>query len=207
MNTAANQQNPTSPTAANRLRRPVRRALLAVAAGGLLLGGATAAFAADTGPTSGTTVAAPPSEVTPAAPAAPAPGADRPAPRPHQPHLDGTVTAASAKAVTITDHDGFTRTIQVTTATSYGPGLTAPVAIGTRVHAVGTVDADHTSLDATTITAPPAKSGPQAGGPKKPHPQAGGTQRPDANRTPAGPKASNPTTDPTAPTSSSSAGS
>lgn len=203
MTTSANQQNPTPPTAANRLRQPVRRAVLAVAASGLLLGGATAAFAGDTGPTSNT-IAASPSNATPASPTA---GADRPAPRPRQPHLDGTVTATSAEAVTITDHDGFTRTIQVTPATSYEPGLTAPLAIGTHVHAVGTVDADRTSLDATTITTTPAKPGPQAGGPKKPHPQADGPHRRDANPAPAGPKASNPNTDPTTPTSSPSTGS
>lgn len=76
----------------------------------------------------------------------------KPAPAPHRPHIDGTVTSVSAATVTVTDRDGFTRTIVTSSGTTYGDGLTAQLPAGSRIHAEGTVDANGTSLDATTIT-------------------------------------------------------
>ncbi|MGZ4553631.1 MAG: hypothetical protein ACXVGN_08675 [Mycobacteriaceae bacterium] len=134
-----------APPLSTRSRRRARRVVIAVAAGGLVLAGTGAAYA--------TTVGAP----TPSADSANGSGnAARPA---HQPHLGGTVASVSPGAVTVTDRDGFTRTIRTSPTTTYGSGLTADLAVGTHIHAVGTLDADHTSLDATTISKAPTGDG------------------------------------------------
>jgi Domain of unknown function (DUF5666) len=65
--------------------------------------------------------------------------------------MAGTVTAVSGSTITITDWDGFTREIHVSGSTTYTDGLTAIPKVGDKIHAEGTVDADKTSLDATTI--------------------------------------------------------
>lgn len=87
----------------------------------------------------------------------------KPAPAPHRPHIDGTVTSVSAATVTVTDRDGFTRTIVTSSGTKYGDGLTAQLPAGSRIHAEGTVDANGTSLDATTITVMRPPHAPKAG--------------------------------------------
>ncbi|MGZ6880854.1 MAG: hypothetical protein ACXVGB_13270 [Mycobacteriaceae bacterium] len=134
-----------TPPLSTRSRRRARRVVIAVAAGGLVLAGTGAAYA--------TTVGAP----TPSADSANgSSNAARPA---HQPHLGGTVASVSPGAVTVTDRDGFTRTIRTSPTTTYGSGLTADLAVGTHIHAVGTLDADHTSLDATTISKAPTGDG------------------------------------------------
>lgn len=134
-----------TPPPSTRSRRRARRIVIAVAAGGLVLAGTGAAYA--------TTVGAP----TPSADSASgSSNAARPA---HQPHLGGTVASVSPGTVTVTDRDGFTRTIRTSPTTTYGSGLTADLAVGTRIHAVGTVDVDHTSLDATTISKAPTGDG------------------------------------------------
>ena len=56
-----------------------------------------------------------------------------------------------ANTITITDFQGFQRTIHTTSATTYADGLTATPAAGTRIFAVGTVDSDKTSLKATRV--------------------------------------------------------
>ena len=56
-----------------------------------------------------------------------------------------------ANTITITDVQGFQRTIHTTSATTYEDGLTATPAAGTRIYAVGTVDTDKTSLKATRV--------------------------------------------------------
>ena len=94
--------------------------------------------------------------------AAPTPGdteASKPTP---QPHLDGTVTGTADGAITIKDHEGFTRVINVSSSTEYTDDLTATPAGGTEIHAIGTVNADGISLDATEVGARPT---PPAGGP------------------------------------------
>jgi len=97
----------------------------------------------------------------------------RPAPRPH---IDGTVASVSGDTVTVTDHDGFTRTIVTSTATTYAGGLSAPLAVGTEIHTTGTVDANHTSLDATQIGTRPTPPAGARGkdGPRPPMPPAEG---------------------------------
>jgi hypothetical protein len=66
--------------------------------------------------------------------------------------LYGTVKSVSGDTILITDPQGFTRTILVSSATTYSHGgsLTDAVA-GAKIFAQGTVDANGTSLDALTI--------------------------------------------------------
>lgn len=169
--------------------RPPHRArhiVIAVAAAGLILSGAGAAYAATISPT-------------------PAPGSGssssstaRPAP---QPHIDGTVSSVSGNTVTVTDRDGFTRTILTSSATTYGTGLSASLAAGTSIHAVGTVDANHTSLDASAITIPPVGHGGKHGGQgTKPTPPAG------TSGTPTAPSGTTPPTGANNPSSAPSGG-
>jgi hypothetical protein len=85
-------------------------------------------------------------------------------------HLDGWVTAVSGGAITLTDPSGFTRTVRTSSATTYvkdGAAATSSiVSVGTFVRAVGTVDADGTTLDATRVaTGHPARGEGPAGGP------------------------------------------
>jgi hypothetical protein len=75
------------------------------------------------------------------------------------PHLAGTVKSVSGTTILITDGDGFTRTVKVSSATTYQDSLTASPAVGTKIEAQGTVDADGTSLDATVIESPKMPSG------------------------------------------------
>jgi len=87
--------------------------------------------------------------------------------------MAGTVTAVSGATITITDWDGFTREIHVSGSTTYTDGLTAIPKVGDKIHAEGTVDADKTSLDATTIGlmtehAPPGPGGHGGRGPGGP---------------------------------------
>lgn len=91
-------------------------------------------------------------------------GSQRPQPRRHAPHLDGTVVSANGSSIVITDREGFQRTIDITSNTTYTDGLTATPAAGTRIHAEGTVASDKTSLDATRIGKAPV--GPMEGGPR-----------------------------------------
>ncbi|MDH6237720.1 DUF5666 domain-containing protein [Cryobacterium sp. CG_9.6] len=111
----------------------------AVAAAALVLGGAGAAFAADST-----------SDSTDASSSAPL---SRPV---HEPHIHGTVVSVNGSTITVTDRDGFTRTILTSGDTEYADGLSADLATGTEIHAAGTVNSNGTSLDATTITTAPA---------------------------------------------------
>jgi len=132
--------------------KPRRRAPIiigAVAAAALVFGGAGAAFAAGSTPDR--------------APDGTSTTMERPA---HVPHIHGTVVSVSGSTVTVTDRDGFTRTIVVTADTTYEDGLSADLAVGTVIRASGTVDANGTSLDAAKIRTAPAGplGGPHKGG-------------------------------------------
>jgi hypothetical protein len=162
------------------LTRGKKLVIAGAAAGVVVLGGGAVAMAAvqnSTAPGSST-----PGSSTSGyggAGARPGPDARRAA---HTPHLDGTVKTVSASTITITDHDGFTRTINISSSTKYTQGLTAKPAVGVQIHAEGKVNADGVSLDATTIgkmpTPPaggmrghgPGRGGPGYGGPGKPTP-------------------------------------
>ena len=78
-------------------------------------------------------------------------------------HLDGWVTKVDSDTITITDRSGFTRTIRTSSATTYSKdGATAKrsaITVGALVRAVGEVDADGTTLDATRVaTGRPSKA-------------------------------------------------
>jgi hypothetical protein len=127
-----------------------RRIAVAVAlGGGLALGVAGLAHAADPSPAPSTAApSAGPSD----------PGADAGAPHRHKPHLDGTVKSITDTRIMITDRDGFTRQIN-TKSKPEG------VAVGTRIHAEGAVNADGVSLDATSVVVAPEHAGKPGGGP------------------------------------------
>lgn len=79
--------------------------------------------------------------------------------RVQQPRLSGTVKSVSGTTILITDRQGFTRTIVTSSKTTYSDDLTASPATGTQIEAVGTVDANGTSLDATSIGKPKGPGG------------------------------------------------
>ena len=157
-----------------------RRIAVAVAlGGGLALGVAGLAQAAAAPAPSGS-----------AAPST-APGEGRGAPREHKPHLDGTVKSISDTQILITDRSGFTRQINITAKPD-------GVAVGTRIHAEGTVNKDGVSLDATKVSVATERDGKRGpGGPGGPG-QRGGGERP------AGPKGTPPSGAPSAPAPSKS---
>lgn len=76
-------------------------------------------------------------------------------------HVDlaGSIVSIGTGSVVIQDRQGFWRTIVLGTSTTYseGPMKMSPaasssdLAVGATIEAVGTVDADHTSLDATSV--------------------------------------------------------
>ena len=70
--------------------------------------------------------------------------------------LSGHVTAVTSSTITITAGKGFSRTINVTAATTYTkggqPATLADVTVGSYITAQGTVDADLTTLDASSVT-------------------------------------------------------
>jgi hypothetical protein len=85
-------------------------------------------------------------------------------------HLGGQVVSVGGDTIVVTDHEGFQRTIVVSGSTTYtkaGASATlGDVATGSFVFAEGTVDANHTTLDATNVgvgTPPAAAPGGFAG--------------------------------------------
>jgi hypothetical protein len=145
--------------AAPRTHRLRRAGIVGAAATALVLGAGAVAWA-----DAGTANAAGPGYGNASTPPA---GTSRPAQPKHIPTMDGDVTSVSGSTILIKDFDGFTRTIVTSSKTVYSDGLTASPAVGAHLHAEGTVDADGTSLDATSIakgrTGGPG--GPGRGGP------------------------------------------
>lgn len=93
----------------------------------------------------------------------------------HLAHLDGIVTAVDGDTVTITDHDGFTRVLNLQDTTSYTSSGTSStrsaVTVGKQLRAEGRVASDRTSLDASRVdlsipgqrpVGPPVAGGPGA---------------------------------------------
>lgn len=70
-------------------------------------------------------------------------------------HLGGFVTKIDGDTITIVDHSGFTRTIRTSSATTYekngAAGKASDVTVGALIRAVGTVAANGTTLEATTV--------------------------------------------------------
>lgn len=184
---------PAAAPARSRLRLATIGGIAAIA----ILGGGISAAASAGAPAAGAAVAAAtgtaatpssgpsaavtlqPSPTGTAAPAAP------PAPKVHQPHLDGTVTSVSGSTVLIKDHEGFTRTVVESSRTTYQDGLKAALAVGTKIHAEGTVASNGTSLDATVIGTDRGPAGGPAGpGPHGPGGPGGHAGRPNHAPTP-----------------------
>jgi hypothetical protein len=73
-----------------------------------------------------------------------------------QASLAGKVSAVAGNLITITGPQGFARTIQVSDATTYtmggAPATLADVTVGSDIYAVGTIDTNQTTLDATAVT-------------------------------------------------------
>lgn len=116
------------------------------------------------------------------------------------PRLGGTVTAVGSGTITIRDRQGFTRTIVTSTSTTYAKDGTAAtgaaVTAGARVAALGRVDPNGTSLDATRVdvlTRPPA-GGPMAGMGGRMGGRMGGGRGPMGGERPDGTVAPSPTT-------------
>jgi hypothetical protein len=159
--------------------RRMRIAVLGGAAAVVVAGGTGVAIAAASGPGSSAPTAAPwsPGSSAPAQP---------PAPPKHQPHLAGAVTSVRGNEILIKDFDGFTRTIKTSSKTAYRDGLTANPAVGTRIVAVGSVDADGTSLDATSIGKGFEFGHGERGGFRHPGPGRGFGPRPPSGSAPSG---------------------
>ena len=137
-------------------------AAVALAVGGVAV--AAAATSSDAAPSPG--ASAPPSPGSSAAP-----DHER---RERQPFLAGTVVSASGNTITITDFQGFRRTIHTSSSTTYADGLTATPAAGTHIYAVGTVDSDKISLKATRVgTLPDRPEGGPGRGPGRDLPGRG----------------------------------
>ena len=70
-------------------------------------------------------------------------------------HLGGRVESVSADTITISDRNGFYRSIRVTSTTAYVKGSERAsfndVSVGSFIVAAGTVDANHTTLGASLI--------------------------------------------------------
>jgi Domain of unknown function (DUF5666) len=127
----------------------------------------------------------------------------------HLARIDGSVTSVTGAAITVTDRDGFTRTIDTTAQTKYtldsAASSRAKVTTGSVVHAEGKVDADGMALDAASVDvaagakapaarpqpcAPagghgPARPGHHAGGPAAPKPSSSGSTGKPATPTPS----------------------
>ena len=159
--------------------RRMRIAVVGGAAVVVVAGGTGVAIAAASGPGSSTPTAAPSSPGS-SAPAQP------PAPPKHQPHLAGTVTSVRGNEILIKDFDGFTRTIKTSSKTAYRDGLTASPPVGTRIVAVGSVAADGTSLDATSIGKGFEFGHGERGGFRHPGPGRGFGPRPPSESAPSG---------------------
>lgn len=70
-------------------------------------------------------------------------------------HLAGFVTKIDGSTITLVDGSGFTRTLTTSSATVYdkdgATGSASDITVGSFIHALGTVDANGTTLDATKV--------------------------------------------------------
>jgi len=69
--------------------------------------------------------------------------------------VGGWVTEVSGSTITLTDHDGFTRTVSTSSSTEFRkdgePATLAAVTVGSFVRALGEVAADGTTLNASRV--------------------------------------------------------
>jgi len=172
----------TTPSQLPPRSRTGRRFAVAGAVGAALaVGGVAVAAQAATDPSGSASPSAS------AAPSASPSGSAAPEKRERTPRLAGTVVSASGNTITITDFQGFRRTIHTRGDTEYADGLTATPAAGTRIMAEGTVDTDRTSLAATKISALPdrAEGGHGRGHRGGPGSRGDHPDRPDSSASPS----------------------
>ena len=86
------------------------------------------------------------------------------------PSIHGTVENVSNSTLTIVDEQGFWRTVNLSGTTTYtdngSSSSASALSNGEKVVAFGSVDNDHTSLDATSVAINPTHpAGPDMGGP------------------------------------------
>jgi hypothetical protein len=144
----------------SRFRTGRRLAVAGAVGAALAVGGVAVAQAATSAPAPSPSASASPS----ASPSTGSPGKSDPQRPERTPRLAGTVVSAADGTITITDVQGFRRTIRVDGDTDYSEGLTATPAAGTRIMAEGTIASDRTSLDATRVSALPDRA---EGGPRQ----------------------------------------
>jgi hypothetical protein len=99
------------------------------------------------------------------------------------PDLAGTIESVTGSSgdqtIVVADGEGFWRTIQTSAATTYmdnGSTVTSPtLSVGEFIAAFGTIDANHTTLDASKVSiGKPSNPGPGMGGPGGPGGFGGG---------------------------------
>ena len=85
------------------------------------------------------------------------------------PSIQGTVEGLSGNTLTIVDQQGFWRTVNLTGTTTYtdngSSSSASALSDGETVVAFGSVDADHTSLDALSVAINPSHPTPDMNGP------------------------------------------
>jgi hypothetical protein len=71
-------------------------------------------------------------------------------------HVGGKVVSVTGTSIVVSDRDGFYRTINTTGSTTFtksgASSSLSAVTVGEMIGAEGTVDANHTTLDASTVT-------------------------------------------------------
>lgn len=96
-------------------------------------------------------------------------------------HVAGWVTKIDGSTITLVDGSGFTRTLTTSGTTTYrkdgATGSASDITVGTFVHALGAVDQNGTTLDATEVgvgfPAMGGRPGPDNGPADTPGPQGG----------------------------------
>ncbi|HEX5267972.1 MAG TPA: DUF5666 domain-containing protein [Acidimicrobiales bacterium] len=85
------------------------------------------------------------------------------------PAIHGTVESVSGNTLTIVDEQGFWRTVNLSATSTYtdngNSSSASALSNGGTVVAFGSVDADHASLDATSVAINPTHGGPEMGVP------------------------------------------
>jgi hypothetical protein len=85
------------------------------------------------------------------------------------PAIHGTVESVSGNTLTIVDGQDFWRTVNLSATTTYtdngNSSSASALSTGETLVAFGSVGADHTSLDATSVAINPTHAGPEMGAP------------------------------------------
>lgn len=71
--------------------------------------------------------------------------------------VDGLVASVSGDTLTVLDHEGFRRAVQLSSTTVFAGLTRAELTVGRPIVATGTVASDGTTLDAVRIALPPVR--------------------------------------------------